>query len=156
MCVCHLLELTYAHVFDYGVLPQKRKCNFFSIIQTYALPLAAKGSVDLYVWIIIVDGQLLLGHENISKEARSHDLTPALREEVLHCTTAGVRLSTEKSMKATEYHSKIVHYLEQIQSPNPEIAEVMTLRRFIQILFNYGEEGSDDHKSSGGSLCLVN
>ena len=60
----------------------------------------------------------------------------------MHCTTAGVRLTCENSRsgKLYEEHSCIIHYLEQIQSPNPEIIETVTLSRFLDILFNFGEE----------------
>ena len=129
--------LLFFYFWAYAASTKKAQLGFWKLLWFF---LSSKGFADLLVFIFIDDGAT----QKSEDEATAVDFNSALRQEVLHYATTGIR---ECAARRTDQKSKNKLVLIMNQKNTP-LKTIFNIRTLAKIVF-YGEEVTSQEGHSG-------
>jgi hypothetical protein len=100
--------------------------------------ISAKGFASILVWITIIN--IEIGKSSMDSTTDRLDLNSALRQEVLHFATLGIRCSAKEAANATETKKETVLKLNINGTEENTLADELTALFFTKLVFGFRAE----------------
>ena len=105
--------------------------------------ISSKGFADLLVFILVSDAQVLPG--SAGEDSESVDVNSALRQEVLHYSTTGIRECAARKIDSPRKR-KLVLLMTQKNLP---LQNILTLNHLLRLVFNADAIGAQQQSTDG-------